>query len=241
MLEFFVGSVLSLASVFLHKEENMESGYQHEFDQHLSAFTTSSDRVRYILIVIVLSSIFVFTGVWNSNQDGWALSRLKYTRLALQYELWNGLPPQIGSIPLEKRAEILNARKFIERRDLTSREATIKMNEALQAYVINHIAAIQIPFLGVNIDVNDLGVIGGFGFVVIIMWLAFSLRRLHSNMELSLTRFNTIEHDVDRLFVYNAFVMSQVLNTPPTLSRPVFSISRYLPRSLFCLSSFTPM
>src|SRR6476660_2298302 len=100
----------------------VESGYQHEFDHYLAAFTASSDRVRYILIVIVLSSIFVFTGVWNSNQKGWALSRLRCTRLALQYELWNGLPKSIDALPAGKRAHILEAKDFVDRRDLHSRE-----------------------------------------------------------------------------------------------------------------------
>lgn len=70
---------------------------------------------------------------------------------------------------------------------------------------------IDIPVFGISIDVNDLGVIGGFSLFIIVLMLRFSLSREIKNLNISFRE--AFRHDKLRIF-YHALAMRQVLTMP---------------------------
>lgn len=87
--------------------------------------------------------------------------------------------------------------------------------QRLEAARVDHILLIRIPFFGVVLDVNDLGLLGGFTFVVILMWFRFSLWREYYNL-----RSTFKEAEEQHLeFCYKSLAMQQVLTVPPDLPK----------------------
>jgi hypothetical protein len=73
---------------------------------------------------------------------------------------------------------------------------------------------IHIPFFNNAYDINDLGLLGGFTFVVILMWFRFSLWREYYNLNLAFDE----AKDEHLEYCYKAIAIRQVLTVPPTLS-----------------------
>jgi hypothetical protein len=79
-------------------------------------------------------------------------------------------------------------------------------------------------------DHNDIGMFGGFTFVVVLLWLRFSLARELSNLNLVLNR-EISEADLRRC--YDLLAMQQVLTVPPTPSSPSHHRWRWIPKLLY--------
>lgn len=105
--------------------------------------------------------------------------------------------------------------------------------ERLEAARVESVILLRIPFFGVVLDINDLGLIGGFTFVVILMWFRFSLWREYYNLRATFKEAKS-EH---LTFCYKSLAMRQVLTVPPTLSRrqPPQKPSGKIVRSLYFL------
>jgi len=50
------------------------------------AFVQSANRCRYIILVIVFTSILVFIAFWNSQQNSWITCRMRIARYALEHD-----------------------------------------------------------------------------------------------------------------------------------------------------------
>src|SRR5205807_342516 len=55
--------------------------------------------------------------------------------------------------------------------------------ENLQQAMASRVLAISIPVLGISVDVNDLSVLSGFSFIVLLSWFRFSLQRYRDNVQ----------------------------------------------------------
>lgn len=82
--------------------------------------------------------------------------------------------------------------------------------ETVRAYVDN-IQYIKIPFFGIAIDVNDLGLIGGASLTIILLLFRFSLSREIKNLNVSFKE--SFFHNQLSVF-YHTLAMRQVLTVP---------------------------
>jgi hypothetical protein len=92
---------------------------------------------------------------------------------------------------------------------------------------VSELLLINIPFLGIHFDINDLGAFSGIGLAIICFTLCFAMARQHENLYLSLWKVRRIADREGRYndgestanFLYHALAMAQVFTRPPTLAR----------------------
>ena len=132
--------------------------------------------------------------------------------------------------------EIKRAKTYITLARLTPAEARKRL-ETLQSAFIEHTITVSVPFFGITLDVNDVGLLGGITFLLVLTWLLFSIRREAENVGLL---FSTAS-DQDLGGIYRLLDMSQVLTVPPRKQlkrKPVF---RYLWLCLDRILFFPPL
>lgn len=190
-------------------------------DYNVRAFVAASDRVRYVLIAITVASILIFTGHHNAHQESWFNSRLDLARSALSKRIWEQQPHQLKT-PKEKAAW-----KWADARQLRTEDDVRKHIEFLEESRIDQFVVLQMPVFGVKFDVNDLGLLGGISFSILLLMLTFAMARQSENLYLSLWKVREIwrlENFSDNPssaanLVYHSLAMSQHFSNPPTLAR----------------------
>jgi hypothetical protein len=111
--------------------------------------------------------------------------------------------------------DVETAKQWITRNGITSSGQIEMLSEPLVRARTNHVVLIHIPFFGTAFDVNELGLIGGFTFVVVLMWFRFTLWREYYNLCSTFEACGNNQQDFEACYKYLA--MNQVLTVPPTL------------------------
>jgi len=172
---------------------------------YVKATNDAARRTRTVTIVLVVASVLVAIGYYNSLQWSWGVERVREAfdnsdtaRESIAARLVSGghKPDLIKEGP-DKKTEIDKYREYLQ-------EATAK------AYVEN-ILTVKAPFFGIAFDVNDLGVIGGLGLVIILLVMRYSLSREIKNLNVTLRE--AVHHDKLPEF-YHALAMRQVFTVP---------------------------
>lgn len=209
---------------------------QDVYKLYLDAFSRASARVRFVLIATVLASILVFVGGWNSWKLSWQVSRISHLRTAVEYELWNEtVNPDLTA---EEERRIERAKRFLAARLLTSETSIRELHGRYQSYMVQHVSSVAVPFLGIVMDVNDLGIFGGLAFTLLLMWAAFSIYQSKRILEVSYRGYKQLltKPGLEEAKVaYHGFTITQVFSVPPTVVRPHPSWVHWLPRTLFVL------
>lgn len=180
--------------------------------EYVKAATSSSDRARGILMVIITASVLVFTAYWNTG--GWLDSRLAVRTAALSHFDPNFDP---AAVPANKRDLHDSARQLIavygwDTRHPGHRQVLENQIEQLSKVQSERFRIIHVPFFGVVFDMNDLGIFAGITFCVALLWLRLSLAREHRNLEIAFEEAG----ERDRLkLCYELLSMHQVLTVPP--------------------------
>jgi hypothetical protein len=193
--------------------------------QYTDAAKDSTSRTRHILLVMIVASILMFAAAWNSRLSGWGNSRLKFARAtedilnhveAVSEPGWELKIPRDDADVYQKANESLAE----SRRTLYQARQTLFWNQQIRAEQVGHI---QAPVLGINFDVNDLGMVGGITLIVLLIWAYYSLWHHANNLKLALDFAKEIgDNDLDeqgrnRLLyhTYQNLAMSQVFTIPP--------------------------
>lgn len=108
-------------------------------------------------------------------------------------------------------SEITNAKKFLARRGFSPVQAR-KYLENLEASFVERTMNVTVPFLGITLDANDLGLLGGITFLLLLTWLLYSLRREEENVAMLFDKTRT--KDEDLLPNYQLLSMTQVFTIP---------------------------
>lgn len=74
---------------------------------------------------------------------------------------------------------------------------------------------IRVPFFGFMFDVNDLGILSGFTFSIILLWFRFAVSQELHNLRRYFDFASKLKRIEDRKFVFRALAMRQVLTVPP--------------------------
>ncbi|MDQ2922650.1 MAG: hypothetical protein M3R52_13695, partial [Acidobacteriota bacterium] len=160
-----------------------EEPFSEEIKQHLDATTASSSRGRRVLIVLITASVLAFGAFWNSRQGSWINSRVrvassadKYLRLNKEYYANGTSDERKREIERELQSKAYDEPKaFIGIRGLQTSEELDPLIKKVRDIQTEHVMFIHVPFFGVLFDINDLGMLGGFAFVVLLLWFRFSL------------------------------------------------------------------
>jgi len=193
-------------------------------NSYVEAATSSSDRGRVVLLVLITASVLSFMAFWNTRQGSWLNSRLHMARIVETGCPSNADKPDWDQVrnrlQPDDRAFLPQAREFYENRHIHSCAQLAELVKDLEDVQTKEINFIKIPFFGVQLDVNDLGMLGGFALAVAVIWFRSSLAREYENLKLCFdtARFQDKAQGNELLQAcYELLAMRQVLTTPRSL------------------------
>jgi hypothetical protein len=157
-----------------------------DFKPYIAAAHDAAKRTRTITIVLVVASVNVFVGFYNSLDSAWMLQRI---RAAYQ---------PIPTFTDKK----LHAESEPFRKDF---------QQSLVKSYVDSTYFIKAPFFGIVLDVNDVGFIGGIGLLCILVLLRFSLSREIKNLNFVFDE--SVAHNCEHESYYE-LAMLQVFTIP---------------------------
>ena len=182
-------------------------------EDYLDASSDAAKRTRIIMVSIVVASVLTFAGFLNSLEHNWMLQRIQAAAAPNSPYVQKKFPKLTDPATFEKNQEFF-------------------YKSLMDAYVANTFT-IKVPFFGVTFDVNDLGLLGGLSFLILLLLFRFSLGRELDNLNLS---FEQAKKDKELPTFYNLLAMRQVLTVPPTAGRESVTLMMIIPKLL----SFLP-
>lgn len=176
---------------------------------YVNAVTESSRRTGTAMYLLLVASVVIFAAYWNVRPGGWTASRIMKSETALHYFPWDDKKNE--ALPAKEKAALAEARHFAEMFNLLTRaelEADIKFHT--ERY--REQSVISIPIFNIQVDVSDLGMLGGFTFVNLLILLRLSVGRELANLKFA---FDEAERRQQTRAVYHLLSMHQVLSVPP--------------------------
>jgi hypothetical protein len=174
---------------------------------YLDATSEASRRTRAVHFAIVIASVLMLAALVNSFPHNWMRQRL--SRFADQkHEYVNSIlddkehPDPEHPGPERRGGEAPNPR--------FERYKAYYQNLA-RDYVDNSLV-VRVPFFGIAFDVNDLGPIGGIGFIILLLTMRFCLSREVDNVRLAFRAAVALKQ-LDAF--YQLLAMRQVFTVPP--------------------------
>lgn len=218
-------------------------------------FNDASRRSRWILIILVTASTVLFVGYWNALPQSWTRSRADVLYDVLLYRAYDPSESFDSSRHLaidKKRFEQLKA--YCDERHLSLRgvrgigetnapwgeevllrQRLERMLQARDDVFSKHVLLLSIPFFGVAVDVNDLGVFGGITLTILLVMYLFSLSRERDSLQHALQRKS---QRVPLARFYPLISSAQVLEVPqPLWGRRVHPLRRAMNEALSLLPS----
>jgi hypothetical protein len=171
-----------------------------EIQDYLDATSDATRRTRSVTITMVVTSVLILGALINSLQHQWMLERI--------HTFYNPRSEYVKSkiLPPEERAGFHSFdADYMEKYNLYY-EALIR------SYVDNGLS-VKVPLFGFSIDVNDLGLLGGIAFVVILVMYRFSLSRELENLKIAMEKAGKFGQLCE---FYEVLTMRQVFTIPPT-------------------------
>lgn len=189
-----------------------------ELGEYIQAFASSSRRVLWAIVALAVTSLLIFSGYRNSMKDSWINSRLAQANTALEHQVWRLTSPSTDD-------EIEFARRWAKHRGFRDGDDVGRWKAELESHLLDHVLHVQVPFLGLGFDVNDLGILGGIALVILMVVLTACTVRQHENLYLGLWRVKDLAGSEEcgkgsrANVLYHALAMTEVFNKPPTLAR----------------------
>lgn len=175
---------------------------------YLEASSDASTRTRMIIIVLTVASVLAFMGLLNSIQSQWMHRRMLLLGDIHASYTASKLGPYPTEAAYKTSDEYKHAIEQYERR-------YYELCAAVERAYVEGSFVIRVPFLGFTFDVNDLGLIAGLGFLVILGCYRFFLSREVDNLRLSFEEAQKIGKRETREF-YTLLAMRQVFTVPET-------------------------
>ncbi len=188
----------------------------------------STARARLVLIVVVTTSVLAFGALWNSLSFSWISKHVDEARAQLEA---SGCIPKSGE-PSSGEMKPLDRPTTNEvgyQRSLTC-ELLMDRFKNYRRVAIEQVQVIKVPFFGISIDVNDLGIVAGFTFVVILIWFRYSLSRELTNLRIV---FRDGRELGELKTFYDLLAMGQVLTVPPMPEETRGRLWRWIPKALY--------
>lgn len=206
--------------------------------EKIKAAKESSDRGRWVLLAMQVACIVVFVAAWHELPEDWTFTRLQTAQAAVWLlDCGPNHPEQVldptkatdsAGRPHENchymgsdgkptinpfsDQELKSGRKFLAEWKLSPSEARKQLDE-LQNSLVERAMNVSVPFLGISFDINDLSLLGGAAFLLLLVWFYYSLNREEINIS---DLFKNVS-DQELVETYQLISMTQVLTIPPRL------------------------
>ncbi len=204
---------------------------------YTDAASGASDRGRFVLIVMITISVLAFGAFWNSWQGSWVNARLNEAKDAYRLKVWDYHNKSLSNPDSAKIFD--EAHWFVQLRGLEDSTRLKEYLGDLQKIQLEQIMQIHVPFFGMTVDVNDLGILGGLAFVVVLIWMNFSLMREANNLTIA---FNWAKVNGALGECYRILTMRQVLTLPIVGSGiPRNRFWQKIPKSLLLLPAIVQL
>lgn len=189
------------------------NGDNIQLSDYVKIAKSASKRFRWAIVILVLASVLAAIATFNTRSNDWTTLRIKSIKEKLidLYSLKQLTPKQQSNQLYYENLSHLFQSRWVE-----------------SCYI-------RVPFFGVAIDVNDLGVVSGFSFVIILIMLRFSRRTELNAFRLIFTRAKNLGQLRE---YYNLLSMTRILTIPPSKLNPQIKLWRLLPSLLYVLPVF---
>jgi hypothetical protein len=126
-----------------------------------------------------------------------------------------------------KCLRVCDAADSLSRYGVTTSSGAISFAQKQQEAYINNVLYVRTPVLGLTFDINDLGLITGVTFCILMLVMVFYTHRAHENLVLAMWKVQEIAEEEGCFDVpgskanllYHTLAMEQVFTVPPTLAR----------------------
>lgn len=208
-------------------QENLQSiAADIDFKRYLEGVNSDSQRTRAVVFVLVAALLLIFTAYRNTAFPDWTnarLGRLQHAALCLETKL--------NSDACEASKQY--AQGFLgspgnEVGNLRGQELDLELREQINAFIRQRTDALslRLPFFGITIDMNDLGLISGLLLIAILYVLFASLKSETDDLEIARDKVMTFP-DGKRQDSEKLLQMAQVL-APPSKSKMNIGQGLYL-------------
>jgi hypothetical protein len=170
-----------------------------DIQDYLEASSDASKRSRFFVIVLVVASVLVFAALLNSIQTQWLHLRM----LAAGDIHSHYVETKLGGFPTDPE----------EKKRYEARYQALC--DAIERAYVEASFVIKVPFFGISFDVNDLGLFGSAGFLVILTCYRFFLSRELDNLQISFTAARSLGK-LELTRFYQLLSMRQVFTIPNT-------------------------
>jgi hypothetical protein len=158
-----------------------------KLQDYVETATDASNRSRYLYIILLVTTILIFIGLWNSFYNSWMVGDIReaYRPLNDDYikSLFNITDKDLAGYKA-KRCDAETAAKT-ECFECCASTAELAVRDIQQSLMQTHTenrTIIRIPILGIPMHVNDLGLFGGVTLLVLLILMRTSLSREIKNL-----------------------------------------------------------
>lgn len=209
--------------------------------QYINVAASAIDRVRTVIIVMLVASVFVFTQIRNA--DGWLDRRITvrtYASRLLEKDFDEN--KEISSLQdqgqraaeteLYTRAHYFITKLGYKVGDTKDQDRINNEIKDLVRMREEQMRLVRLPFFGAVFDANDMGIFAGITFTVVLFWLTLTLNRERRNTQIA---FRMAKAQVSFQLCYNLIAMQQVLTVPPTKVNRFWKPFGYVSKSLYLM------
>ena len=193
----------------------------------MEAAGAAGHRSRFVLLVLVFASVLSLSSFWTSRMNGWNDFRVgNAAGLLRTLTVPSDSVPDSLAICYERYCSMKSAAdkdKYVNGEGSRFRYALIRhvgsykeleyyTNELMRLRMEN-VYWLRIPAFGSTFDMNDLGLVAGITFVVLLMWFRYALRSERNALRVVLLRAQSPDVLEQK---YELLSMQQVMTVPPT-------------------------
>lgn len=199
-------------------ENNAESIAAHDdFKPYLESVIRGATRTRSIIYVLVAALLLVFTAYRTTTSPDWTdlrLARLQQASVCYENNLLSD----------ECKQSIEYAVGFVFQGSSTKEVQDLLLKQEFRPQLREQINALirqrtdgltlRLPFFGLTIDMNDLGMMGGFLLTAILYILYASLKGETENIKIAKRKARSRNDQTKRADNLELLLMAQVLASP---------------------------
>ncbi len=191
-----------------------------DFKPYLDAVNAGSSRTRSTVYVLVAMAVIILTGYLNTTSPDWLDQRLAKFQLAAACVKENSLTECITNTPTQS-PECAEGVRYAKDFLFSDKDNPLLVKKEFCSELDGQIAAltklrtealsIRLPFFGMVIDVNDLGLIGGVFLAFILSVLYVGIDRETDNLSRAMRRARGAKTQERKKENLELLLMTQVL------------------------------
>ena len=161
-------------------------------EDYVETATDASNRSRYLYIILMISTILILIGWWNSYYESWMVGDMRYAYKPRNFEDQSNDKFIVNLMNIPEQ----DLHKYQDQRCKTAPDewecfeccatpAQLAVRDfqksVMQMHTENRIT-LRVPILGLPLHINDLGLFGGITLIVILLLMRTSLSREIKNL-----------------------------------------------------------